>query len=87
MQQLRDLGEIGFKRGLLSLEGELAQIKDPLLKLGLQLIVDTAEPKILPDILDSDMYYNGSNGRGLLKKSSPGKGCCGFRWATTHAQP
>lgn len=74
VQKLRDLGEIGFKRGLLSLEGELAQIKDPLLKLGLQLIVDTAEPEILPDILDSDMYYNGSNGRELLKKSSPGKG-------------
>ena len=68
VQQLRELGEIGFKRGLLSLEGELAQIKDPFLKLGLQLIVDKTEPENLQDILDSDIYYNESNGRELLKK-------------------
>lgn len=68
VKQLRDLGEVAFKRGLLSLEGELLQIKDPFLKLGIQLIVDKTEPENLQDILDSDIYYNESNGRELLKK-------------------
>jgi len=68
VQQLRDLGEVAFKRGLLALEGELLQIKDPFLKLGVQLIVDKTEPENVQDILDSDIYYNESNGRELLKK-------------------
>lgn len=68
VQQLRDLGEIAFKRGLLALEGELPQIKDPFLKLGIQLIVDKTEPDNVQDILDADIYYNESNGRELLKK-------------------
>jgi chemotaxis protein MotA len=67
-KQLRDLGEIAFKRGLLALEGELMQIRDPFLKLGVQLIVDKTEPENVQDILDSDIYYNESNGRELLKK-------------------
>jgi len=68
VQQLRDLGEIAFKRGLLALEGELMQIRDPFLKLGVQLIVDKTEPENVQDILDADIYYNESNGRELLKK-------------------
>lgn len=65
---LRDLGEIAFKKGLLALESELLQIKDPFLKLGIQLIIDKTEPENVQDILDSDIYYNESNGRELLKK-------------------
>ncbi|MGI6657645.1 MAG: hypothetical protein ACOX5Z_12675 [Desulfobulbus sp.] len=68
VKQLRDLGEIAFKRGLLALEGEVHQIHDPFLKLGVQLIVDQTEPDNVQDILDSDIYYNESNGRELLKK-------------------
>ena len=68
VQQLRELGEISLKKGLLALEGELQQIKDPLLKLGIQLIVDKTDPENVQDILDSDIYYNESNGRELLKK-------------------
>jgi len=62
VKQLRDLGEIAFKRGLLALEGELMQIRDPFLKLGIQLIVDKTEPENVQDILDSDIYYNESPG-------------------------
>ena len=68
VQQLRDLGEVAFKRGLLALEGELMHIKDSFLKLGIQLIVDKTEPENVEDVLDSDIYYNESNGRELLKK-------------------
>jgi len=46
----------------------LMQIKDPFLKLGIQLIVDKTEPENVQDILDADIYYNESNGRELLKK-------------------
>ena len=68
VKQLRELGEIAFKKGLLALEGELQQIKDPFLKLGIQLVVDKTEAENVQDILDSDIYYNESNGRELLKK-------------------
>jgi flagellar motor component MotA len=68
VQQLRDLGEIALKKGLLALESELSLIKDPFLKLGIQLIVDKTEAENVQDILDSDIYYNESNGRELLKK-------------------
>jgi len=68
VKELRDLGEVAFKKGLLALESELQQIKDPFLKLGIQLIVDKTEPENVQDILDSDIYYNESNGRELLKK-------------------
>ncbi|WP_028318041.1 hypothetical protein [Desulfobulbus elongatus] len=68
VKQLRDLGEVACKRGLLALEGELPQIRDPLLKLGIELIVDKTEPENVQDILDADIYYNESNGRELLKK-------------------
>lgn len=68
VKQLKDLGDIAYKKGLLSLEGELSKIQDPFLKLGIQLIVDETEPENLQDILDSDIYYNASNGRELLKK-------------------
>ena len=66
--QLKQLAEKSKKSGLLSLETEVYQIDDPFLKLGLQLIVDKTDPANVKDILDSDIYYNESNGRELLKK-------------------
>ena len=66
--QLKDLAEKATKSGLLALEGELSQITDPFLNLGIQLIIDRVEADNLQDILDSDIYYNESNGRQLMKK-------------------
>lgn len=66
--QLKELAEIATKSGLLALENELAKIKDSFLNLGMQLIIDKVEPENITDILDSDIYYNMSNGRELLKK-------------------
>lgn len=65
---LRDLAEKATKQGLLSLETELSNISDPFFNLGLQLIIDRVEADNMRDILDSDIYYNESNGRQLLKK-------------------
>lgn len=66
--QLKKLAELTNKSGLLALENELNQISDPFLNLGVQLIIDRVEPENITDILDSDIYYNASNGRELLKK-------------------
>ncbi len=66
--QLKKLSEVVTKQGLLALENELMQIKDPFLNLGVQLIIDRVETENIKDILDSDIYYNHSNGRELLKK-------------------
>lgn len=66
--QLRDLAEKATKQGLLSLESELAHLSDPFLNLGVQLIIDRLEAGNILDILDSDIYYNESNGRQLMKK-------------------
>ena len=65
---LKELSELASKSGLLALEGVLNKVKDPFLNLGLQLIIDRIEPENITDILDSDIYYNPSNGRELLKK-------------------
>jgi len=66
--QLKKLSELVSKQGILALENELNQINDPFLNLGAQLIIDKIEPANIKDILDSDIYYNQSNGRELLKK-------------------
>ena len=66
--QLKELAEKSKKSGILSLETELSQINDTFLKLGIQLIIDKTDPANMKDILDSDIYYNESNGRELLKK-------------------
>lgn len=66
--QIKDLGLIAQKNGLLALETELPNIKDRFLRLGLQLIIDRTEPENVKDVLDSDIYYNESNGRELLGK-------------------
>jgi flagellar motor component MotA len=66
--QLKKLSELASKQGLLALENELPQIKDSFLNLGVQLIIDKVEAENIKDILDSDIYYNQSNGRELLRK-------------------
>ncbi|MDD3814288.1 MAG: hypothetical protein PHZ02_06530 [Desulfocapsaceae bacterium] len=68
VRTLKDLGDKAKKRGILSLEEEQATIEDRFFRIGLQLIIDQSEPEIIRDILDSDIYYNESNGRELLKK-------------------
>ncbi|MGL1930924.1 MAG: hypothetical protein OCC45_04075 [Desulfotalea sp.] len=68
VHQLQKLSETAKKSGMLALEDELKSINDHFLRLGLQLIIDRTEPENVKDILDSDIYYNESNGRELLKK-------------------
>ncbi len=65
---LKELGAQAKKRGFLSLEDNLGSVNDEFLKIGMQLIIDQTEADVVSDILDSDIYYNESNGRELLKK-------------------
>jgi chemotaxis protein MotA len=53
---------------MLAIEDEQAKLDDNFLQLGLQLIIDKTEPENVKDVLDSDIYFNESNGRELLKK-------------------
>ena len=68
VKQLQGQSEIANKSGMLALEDEQKNIDDNFLRLGLQLIIDRTEPENVKDVLDSDIYYNESNGRELLKK-------------------
>ena len=70
VETLKKMAERASKSGLLALENELSSITDPFLNLGVQLIIDNVEPQNITDILDSDIYYNESNGRELLKKDN-----------------
>lgn len=65
---LKELGEKAKKKGILFLEDNHGEIDDKFFKIGLQLIIDQTDASIVRDILDSDIYYNESNGRELLKK-------------------
>jgi len=68
VKQLKELSEVASKSGMLALENELPKIDDPFFNLGMQLIIDRIEPENVTAVLDSDIYYNESNGRELLKK-------------------
>lgn len=68
VKQLQGLSEVAKKSGMLALEDQQKDIEDKFLRLGLQLIIDQTEPENVKDVLDSDIYYNESNGRELLKK-------------------
>lgn len=68
VKQLQGLSEVAKKSGMLALEDQQKDIDDKFLRLGLQLIIDQTEPENVKDVLDSDIYYNESNGRELLKK-------------------
>lgn len=68
VKQLKELSEVASKSGMLALENELPKIDDQFFNLGMQLIIDRVEPENVTAVLDSDIYYNESNGRELLKK-------------------
>lgn len=50
-----DLAKKARKEGLLSLEGDIADLEDVLLKKGLQMVVDGTEPETIKEILELEM--------------------------------
>jgi len=53
--QLVELSNLSRKQGLLALEGKLKTLEDPLLKKGLQMVVDGTEPSKIREILDVEV--------------------------------
>ncbi|MCH7614776.1 MAG: flagellar motor protein [Nitrospinae bacterium] len=53
--QLVELSNLSRKQGLLALEGKLKMLDDPLLKKGLQMVVDGTEPTKIREILDVEV--------------------------------
>ena len=53
--QLVDLSNLSRKQGLLALEGKLKSLDDPLLKKGLQMVVDGTEPPKIREILEVEV--------------------------------
>jgi hypothetical protein len=61
------LAEKARRMGLLVLEDDLPHLKDPLLKKGLQLVVDGTDPVLVRDILSVLMHSSNYKGIKLLK--------------------
>jgi len=53
--QLVELSNLSRKQGLLALEGKIKTLEDPLLKKGLQMVVDGTEPSKIREILEVEV--------------------------------
>jgi len=66
IRTLVSFSEKARREGLLSLEGDISELKDPFMQKGIQLIVDGTDPDLLKsmmeieiDLLDADLSMNG----------------------------
>ena len=55
IDQIIDFANVSRKQGLLALEGKMKEVDNPVLKKGLQLIVDGTEGPVVRDILEIDI--------------------------------
>lgn len=55
MQHILDLSMVARKEGLLALEEQNASVENELLKKGIRLIIDGADPELVRDILGNDL--------------------------------
>jgi chemotaxis protein MotA len=55
VQRLVGYAERARREGLLALEPEIAEIDDPFVKKGLQLVVDGTDPEVVREILDAEI--------------------------------
>lgn len=55
ISQLVELSNLSRKQGLLALEGKLKTLEDPMLKKGLQMVVDGTEPSKIREILEVEV--------------------------------
>lgn len=62
IQQIIDLANLSRKQGLLALESKVKGIPDPFFRKGVQLIVDGTDPKLVAEILDTEMEHHEEEG-------------------------
>ncbi|HQH71441.1 MAG TPA: motility protein A [bacterium] len=53
--QLIEFSESARRSGILSLEPQLPEVKDPFVRAGLSLVIDGVEPALIEDILNTDI--------------------------------
>jgi len=52
-----DIANIARKDGLLALENAIEKIDNPFLKKGIMLVVDGADPELIKNIMESEIYF------------------------------
>jgi len=57
IEKIVEYANIVRKQGILALEPKLQEIEDPFFKKGMQLLIDGTEPRIIRDILETDLLY------------------------------
>ncbi len=55
IEQLVSLAETARRDGLLALEGRLAEVESPFIRLGIQMAVDGTRPEVIEDIMRTEM--------------------------------
>lgn len=65
--QIVDLANVSRKQGLLALEGKLKDIKDPLFRKGVQMIVDGTDAKVIQGMLEIEVEQEEEEGMTAAK--------------------
>lgn len=65
--QIVDLANTSRKQGLLALEGKLKDIKDPLFRKGVQMIVDGTDAKVIQGMLEIEVEHEEEEGMTAAK--------------------
>ncbi len=58
IEKIVECANIVRKQGILALEPKLQEIEDPFFKKGLQLLIDGTEPRVMRDVLETDLIYH-----------------------------
>lgn len=69
IKQIVSLAETARKDGLLALEGQVGEVENDFVKLGIQMAIDGTRPEVMEDILRTEMdavATRHSNGKALL---------------------
>lgn len=62
-----DLANLSRKQGLLALESKLKDIPDPFFRKGVQFIVDGTDPKMMQEILETELEHHEEDGMTAAK--------------------
>ncbi len=58
IEKIVEFAGIVRKQGILALEPKLQEIEDPFFKKGLQLLIDGTEPRVMREVLETDLIYH-----------------------------
>lgn len=55
LEQIIDLADVARRDGLLALEGKMAEVEHPFIRMGIQMAIDGSPPEVLEDILRTEV--------------------------------